>query len=83
MNRRPDLARGAFEARRRRDFARLLPLLGIFLLVSPLITVFDVEAYAMGVPLIFAFIYGTGALLIILAARVARRMQLGSDEAED
>lgn len=82
MNRRPDLARGAFEARRWRDFARLLPLLGVFLLVSPIITVFDVKADVLGLPMIFAFIYGTWALLIVFAARIARRLGPGAEAAE-
>lgn len=80
MSLRPDLGKGAFEARRWRDFARLLPVLGVFLLVSPLVSVFDVEARFFGLPLIFAFVYGAWALLIILAARIARRLAAGEEE---
>ena len=74
MSRRQDLARGAFDARRWRDFARLLPILGVFLLVSPLVSVFDVEGRFLGIPLIFVFVYGTWSVLILLAVRVAGRI---------
>ena len=74
-----DLARRAFEARRRRDALALLPLLGIFLFLSPILGIFSIEASVLGVPVIFLFVYGAWAALIVLARWLTRRADPGDE----
>lgn len=67
--------------RRRRDLAVLLPLVGGFLLVSPLIRVFAAEATLFGIPLIILYVFGVWAGLIGASAVLARRLSRGPEDA--
>lgn len=60
--------------RKMRDIAWLLPLLGIFLFLTPLPYIFTGPQTAFGMPLIFVFLYGVWAALIIASRAVARRI---------
>lgn len=51
-----------------------LPLLGLFLLMPPLITLFAHGAGVAGVPLIVVYVFGVWCALIIAAALLARRL---------
>ncbi len=57
---------------RARDAARLLPVLGVFLLMPPVITLFAVQADVGGVPLIVVYLFGVWLALIAAAALLAR-----------
>jgi hypothetical protein len=70
----PDLAQRALERRRRQDAATLLPVLGAFLLISPLIWVFASDGSIFGLPSAFVYIFGVWLLLILLARRLARAL---------
>ena len=69
-----DLSRGALLERRWRDLAILAPVLGILLLVSPIVTIFNVGGRVFGVPVVFVFLYGVWLGLIVLARRIAARL---------
>ncbi|MCP5071974.1 MAG: hypothetical protein GY947_01600 [Rhodobacteraceae bacterium] len=61
--------------RKTRDSAALLPLLGIFLLLTPLISAFTRGVQERGIPSIVAYVFGVWIVLIVLAAVLARRLQ--------
>lgn len=71
-DRAPDLAQRALERRRRQDSAMLLPILGAFLLLSPIIWVFAQAGTILGLPAVFVYVFGVWLGLIILARRLAR-----------
>ena len=73
----PDLATSATRLRKIQDSALLLPLIGAFLLLSPLITVFTGPATLFGLPLIFVYVFGVWLGLVILARAMARRLDKG------
>lgn len=62
------LARQNYRGRRVRDMARMLPLLGLFLFLLPMMR----GGAGLGGQLVFVF--GTWAGLIVLAALLARRL---------
>ena len=62
------------ETPRLRDAASLLPALGVFLLMPPVITLFVRPADVVGVPLIVAYLFGVWLALIIAAALLAWRL---------
>lgn len=59
---------------RTRDVAALLPVLGVFLLMPPVITLFAADADVGGVPLIVIYLFGVWLALIAGAAVLARRL---------
>ncbi len=76
-----DLATGALRRRKLRDAALVLPLLGIFLFLTPIPRIFISEPDPQGIPRVFAYIYGTWVLLILASAWISRK--LTQSEAED
>ncbi|HSF92543.1 MAG TPA: hypothetical protein VLA51_10100 [Paracoccaceae bacterium] len=69
-----DLAGRALKRRNRQDAALLLPLFGILLFLSPLITLPGSEPALFGAPAVFSYIFGVWLVLIYLALRLARRL---------
>lgn len=59
---------------RARDAAAVLPLLGLFLLLPPVITLFVAAIDIAGVPLIVVYVFGVWLSLIVCAALLARRL---------
>jgi len=59
---------------RARDAAAVLPLLGLFLLMPPVITLFVAAVNVGGVPLIVVYVFGVWASLIVCAGLLARRL---------
>ena len=59
---------------RLRDAAVVLPLVGLFLLMPPVITLFVTPADVAGVPLIVAYLFGVWLALIGCAALLGRRI---------
>lgn len=59
---------------RLRDAAVVLPLVGLFLLMPPVITLFVRPAEVAGVPLIVAYLFGVWLALIGCAALLGRRV---------
>ena len=59
---------------RLRDAASLLPALGVFLLMPPVITLFAGAHTWLGVPLIVAYLFGVWLALIVCAALLAWRL---------
>ena len=51
----------------------VLFLLGCLLFNYPLITLFDEPVLVMGVPLLYAYLFGAWALIIVLVAAVVER----------
>lgn len=56
------------------DAAVVLPLLGLFLLMPPIITLFAAQIDIGGIPLIVVYVFGVWAALIVCAAVLARRL---------
>ena len=71
---RHDLAETALAWRKLKDVTVALPILGLFLYLSPIPQVFNVPMRIAGVPLIFCFIYGMWIVLIVLSARLSARI---------
>jgi len=59
---------------RAREAAGLLPILGLFLFMPPVITLFVARVHLAGVPLIVAYLFGVWLALIVCAALLARRL---------
>ena len=59
---------------RTRNAAALLPAIGVFLWMPPVITLFSGGIEVAGVPLIVAYLFGTWLLLIVCAALLTRRL---------
>ena len=59
---------------RARDAARLLPLLGLFLLMPPVISLFAVPVDIAGVPLIVLYLFGVWLALVLGAALLGRSL---------
>ena len=59
-------------SRRRGQRLAALFALGFLLFNYPMVAVFDRPAMVLGVPLIYAYLFGAWALLIALAAWVVR-----------
>lgn len=71
-----------FDPARVLDIARLLPIVGIVLLMPPLIALFVVDRWIGGVPLIVAYVFGVWLALIACAAWLARRLKTLSGEGD-
>lgn len=54
------------------NLAVLLPLLGVFLLMPPFVTLFASEARPWGVPLVVAYVFGVWVVLLAAAALLSR-----------
>lgn len=67
---------------RLRDAAVVLPLVGLFLLMPPTITLFTAWQHVAGVPLIVAYLFGVWIALIACAALLAHRIARSEREAE-
>jgi hypothetical protein len=65
---------------RLRSAALLVPVLGLFLLLPPFVTLFTGEPRLLGIPLIVLYLFGVWAALIVGAALLAHRLE---DRVED
>lgn len=65
---------GSFAAAKTRDAALILPVIGLFMLTPPLVTVFGAEINIFGVPLIVLYLFCIWAALILCAAGLSRRL---------
>jgi hypothetical protein len=59
---------------RARDAARLLPFIGLFLLLPPVIALFAVPVDVLGVPLLVLYLFSVWLGLIVAAALLARAL---------
>ena len=75
----PDLAERAFRRRRRQDAALVLPLFGIAIFITPILTILTKDVLIFGAPLPFLFIFGFWFLLILLARRMSRLLTKGDE----
>ncbi len=66
--------------RRRRDLARLLPVAGAVLLVSPLLNLFAGGGAPFGIPAGVLYVFGVWGGLIIGAGLLARRLREDGDD---
>jgi len=69
-----DLATRSLKARKLRDAALVLPLLGIFLFLTPIPAIFKDPAQTPGIPPIFLYIYGVWLFLIVLSALISSKI---------
>lgn len=69
-------------SRRASSVAMLLPVLGAFLLMSPLITIFAGTRLVFGVPLIVAYVFGVWLFLLVAAAWLAMHLDEPAQEAQ-
>ncbi len=61
-------------ARKLRDGALFLPLVGLVLLMPPVADLFAVDRRILGVPVVVAYVFAVWAGLILLALRLAARL---------
>lgn len=64
-----------FRHRKMTDRAMALPLLGVFALLPPFATVFEIDTRLAGIPLIALYLFVVWGLLIAGAARLARPLR--------
>ena len=69
----------AQQSSRLRDAAVLLPLLGLFAWMPPVIGLFDASGRVLGVPLIVAWLFGVWLALIVVAFWLSRRLDPGDE----
>jgi hypothetical protein len=69
------LARDALARRKRRDIALILPLLGVFLLASPVLNIFAGSGSLYGIPASLLYVFGVWFALIACTAFLARRLR--------
>ena len=69
------LARDAQARRKRRDIALILPLLGVFLLASPVLNIFAGSGSLSGIPASLLYVFGVWFALIACTALLARRLR--------
>lgn len=74
------LARAATARRKRRDLARVLPLLGIVLLASPFIDLVADAGALAGIPVSVLYVFGVWFALIAATARLAARLRADDGE---
>ena len=60
---------------RARSAAVLVPLVGLFLLFPPFITVFTGAPRPFGIPLIMVYIFGVWIALVLVTALLMRRLR--------
>ena len=65
-----------------RDSAVLLPVVGLLLLVTPLLSLFTGGRLLSGVPLAFLYIFGVWAGLIAGGALLARHLERSRQDAD-
>ena len=75
--------RKAQRSSRARDAAILLPLLGLFLLMPPMIALFAVNLDIAGLPLIVVYVFGIWLALVVCAALLARRLAPSAPDTTD
>lgn len=68
------------DRQRYEDSARVLPLFGIFLLVSPILNALIGIETVLGAPIAYLYIFAAWAVLIMLTARLSRKL---TDETQD
>ena len=56
--------------------AVLLPVLGVFLLMPPFVTLFTGSARPWGLPLVVAYVFGAWIVLLVGAYLLARRLRM-------
>jgi hypothetical protein len=64
----------ARDSARQHDVAVLLPCIGLLLLMPPFIGLFSPRLMLFGIPLQVLYVFGVWAVLIVLAAVLARRL---------
>jgi hypothetical protein len=60
--------------RKLREAALITPLLGLFLLLPPFISVFSIDVSVFGIPLIVLYIFAVWIFLILAARFLSRRL---------
>lgn len=65
-----------------RDAARVLPFVGLFLLLPPVIALFAGQAAVAGVPLIVVYLFGVWGALVAGAALLARGLEPDDGDAD-
>lgn len=62
------------QSRRLRDAAWFLPIVGMFLFLTPIPFIFSGDIQIFGAPLLFVFIYGAWLALILVSRYLVRRI---------
>jgi hypothetical protein len=70
----PDLADRAFRRRRNQDAALAVPVLGCFLLLTPVLNLFGSAGTLLGIPVSVLYIFTLWIGLIMIAYSLARAM---------
>ena len=70
-----------FAARKIRDRALILPLVGLTLLLPPIATIFELDVRVFGLPFTAVYLFGVWAMLIVGAALLSRHLH--QEEADD
>ena len=63
-----------FTARKLRERALLLPLIGLVMLMPPIANIFQLDGRVLGIPFTLLYLFVVWALLIVAAARLSKRL---------
>lgn len=58
-----------------REVAFVLPVVGVLLLLSPLVSLFKNAGDAFGIPIAVLYVFGVWVALIVVAVLLARRLR--------
>ena len=75
-----DLARRAIRSRRLRAASLILPLIGVFLFVTPAVHIARGATTFLGLPPLFLYLFGLWITLIIVSYRLSRRLAADTQE---
>lgn len=70
----------AFQDRKTRDAALILPIIGLLFLIPPFATIFAIDGRIFGIPVMVAYVFTVWALLIAAAAFLAKRIETAIDK---
>jgi len=86
MNNTRDKHPGASPHRKWQEAALITPVVGMFILMPPFISIFSIDASLFGIPLIVLYIFVVWALLILmtrfLSAKLMREYPMDRNDAE-
>jgi hypothetical protein len=66
---------------RAQNLAVLVPLIGLFILMPPFISLFTAPLTVFGLPLVVVYLFGVWAALIVFTGLLARRLANTDDDA--
>ena len=68
------------ERKRSEGFAFFMPVVGVFLIMPPIVLLFDIRADIFGIPLIVAYLFATWFALVLASFVLRNRLPASEQE---